>query len=147
MKSGIVFKSVGLILSFTVMSVFMLTSCGKAGSGQQNKEDVVVSDTQEETDDAKITDEQAVEAVKKYCFDSNPDLEDIVNAGEYQVSWEVESSGEDEIVVLFRSYTGAEVRYYIDPVSGETYVTEFVSGITDEEERTDESINIRDYLE
>ncbi len=49
--------------------------------------------------------------------------------------------------MLFRSYTGAEVRYHIDRAAGETYVTEFVSGITEKEERTDETFNIRDYLD
>ena len=47
---------------------------------------------------------------------------------------------------MFRSYTGALIRYYIDPVSGETYVTEFVPGITSEEQRTEESFNARDFL-
>lgn len=94
-----------------------------------------------------MSSEQALSAVKRYCYISNPDLESIVNAGEYPVSWEISSSSEDEIVVLFRSYTGAQVRYYIDPVSGETYVTEFVSGVTAEEQRTDESINVWDYLD
>ena len=39
------------------------------------------------------------------------------------------------------------MRYYIDPVSGDTYVTEFVSGITPDEQRTDESINMWEYLD
>ena len=38
------------------------------------------------------------------------------------------------------------VRYYIHPVSGETYVTEFVPGITEEEKRTDETLNVKDYM-
>ena len=49
-------------------------------------------------------------------------------------------------LVLFRSYTGAQNRYYIDPVSGEATVTELVPGIMDEEQRTDESLNVWDYL-
>ena len=57
-----------------------------------------------------------------------------------------ETKDGNEIVVLFRSYTGAQIRYYIDPVSGETTVTEFVPGVTDEEQRTDESLNAWDYL-
>ena len=60
--------------------------------------------------------------------------------------WEIASSNDKEIVVLFRSYTGAQVRYYINPVSGDTYVTEFVPGITEDEERTDESFNVKDYI-
>lgn len=91
-----------------------------------------------------ITEEQALSAIKNYCHISNPDLKDIEEAGEYPVYWEVESSDDKQIVVLFRSYTGAEVRYYIDRASGDTYVTEFVQGITSEEERTDESFNVKD---
>lgn len=93
-----------------------------------------------------LSDEQALAAIRQYCFVSNPDLEGIVNAGEYSVYWDVVSSTDSEIVVLFRSYTGAEIRYYIDAVSGETYVTEFVPGITLEEQRTEESFNARDFL-
>ena len=101
----------------------------------------------EVSDTETITDDQALSAIQKYCYDSNPDLEGIVNDGEYQVYWNVESSDANEIVVLFHSYTGAQIRYYIDAVSGDTYVTEFVQGITPEEEKTDESFNVRDYFE
>ena len=94
----------------------------------------------------RISDEQALSAIRKYCFIQNPELEDMVDAGEYPVYWDVSSSTDSEIVVLFRSYTGALLRYYIDPVSGDTYVTEFVPGITPAEERTEESINVWDYL-
>ncbi len=40
--------------------------------------------------------------------------------------------------------TSAEITE--DPASGDTYVTEFVSGITPEEERTDETFNVREYI-
>ena len=93
-----------------------------------------------------VTEEQALAAVKRYCYSINPDLESIEKTGEYPVYWEIASSDEQEIVVLFRSYTGAQNRYYIDPVSGNTYVTEFVPGITPEEMRTAECFNIRDYM-
>lgn len=95
----------------------------------------------------ELTDEQAVTAIQSYCYESNPDLEGIVNEGEQEVSWALSSKTDSEIVVEFRSYTGAQIRYYIEPVSGVTYVTEFVSGITSEEERTDESLNVWDYLD
>ena len=95
---------------------------------------------------SRLTDEQAVSAIKNYCLLNNPDLAEIVNDGEYPVYWEVLSSDDETIVVLFRSYTGSETRYYIAPVSGEAYVTEFVPGITPEEERTDESLNVWNYL-
>ena len=95
----------------------------------------------------EITDEQAISAIKNYCYNNQPDLKEIEESGDYEIYWDVVSSDEKEIVVLYRSYTGAQVRYYIDPVKGEVYVTEFVPGITDEEEKTDESFNVRDYLD
>jgi hypothetical protein len=100
-----------------------------------------------DTENDLISDDQAITAIKNYCHISNPDLENIEKEGEYPVYWEVQSSDENEIVVLFRSYTGAQIRYYIDPVSGDTYVTEFVPGITSEEEKTDEELNVKDYME
>ena len=103
-----------------------------------------------ETEDVqteRITDDQAITAIKNYCHKTNPDLKNIEKEGEYPVYWEVISSDENEIVILFRSYTGAQIRYYIDPVLGDTYVTEFVPQITNEEEKTDEEFNIRDYLD
>ena len=72
------------------------------------------------------TNDQALSAIKNYCITNNPELEDMVKSGDYTIYWEIESSTDNEIVVLFRSYTGAELRYYIDSVSGDTYVTEFV---------------------
>ena len=93
-----------------------------------------------------ITEEQALAAVKNYCHATNPDLQGIEDAGNYPVYWDVESVGDNEIVVLFRSYTAAQVRYYINPTTGETYVTEFMPGISEEEESTDVTFNIRDYI-
>ncbi len=93
-----------------------------------------------------LSDEQALSAIKEYCIAGNPDLEKIANAGEYPVYWDISSSDEREIVVLFRSYTGAMIRYYIDRATGDAYVTEFVPGITPQEERTDESLNVWEYV-
>ncbi|MBO7404916.1 MAG: hypothetical protein J6V24_08130, partial [Clostridia bacterium] len=93
----------------------------------------------------RISEEQAISAVRQYCFSVDPGLESIVNSGEYPVYWDV-SPSENAIVVLFRSYTGAQIRYYVDPLTGDTYVTEFVPGITAAEERTAESLNVRDYI-
>ncbi len=94
----------------------------------------------------KLSDEQAVAAVRNCCIIQNPALAETVKSGEYPSYWEALSSDGNEIVVLFRSYTGAQIRYYIDPVSGETTVTELVPGVTDEEQRTGESLNAWDYL-
>ncbi len=125
-----------ILLLVLCCMAFCLAACGL----ESKKE----SELQTET--AALTKEQALEAVKNYCFANNPDLESMVDSGEYNIEWEADENEAGEIVVLFRSYTGSETRYYIDPVSGETYVTERVPGIIDEEERTDESFNIRNFM-
>ena len=93
-----------------------------------------------------VEDELALSIIRNYCLSENPDLQEIVDAGEYPVSWEIESSDGQQVVILFRSYTGALVRYYIDRATGDTYVTEFVPGITAEEQRTEESFNLWDQV-
>ena len=95
--------------------------------------------------DRRMTEEQALTAIRRYCCIGNPDLRSMESSGEYSISWTIDAGDEQETVVLFRSYTGAQVRYHIDPVSGETYVTEYVPGVTAEEERTEESLNAWDY--
>ena len=99
-----------------------------------------------QSESAAVTEEQALEAIKNYCFTKNPDLKNMVDSGEYNIYWNAAVNDADQIVVLYRSYTAAQIRYYINPVSGETYVTELVPGLTDEEQRTEESFNVRDYL-
>ena len=103
------------------------------------------SDESVQSDDA-ISQEQALEAIKNYCVITNPDLAEMVDSDEYTIYWDVTTNEAGEIVVLYRSYTAAEIRYYINPASGETYVTERVPGIIDEEQRTDESFNVKDYM-
>ena len=96
--------------------------------------------------ESMLSDEQALKAIRNYCIAVNPDLESLADTEEFPTYWELASSDEHEVVVLFRSYTGALVRYYIDRSTGDTYVTEFVPGITPEEVRTEESLNVRQYL-
>lgn len=121
----------------------------------EQQSDEAVSESEEpnseesntEESDEVITEDQALDAIKNYCIQQNPDLEDMVDSGDYVIYWNVESSDAEQIVVAYRSYTAAIVRYYIDVQTGDTYVTEFVSGITDGEEKTGENFNIRDYIE
>ena len=121
-------------------------------SGDTDSKDVIAAekDSSDSEGGAAATDaisqEQALEAIKNYCFINNPDLEGMVGSDEYTINWDVTTNEAGEIVVLFRSYTAAEIRYYINPASGETYVTERVPGIIDEEQRTDESFNVKDYM-
>ena len=118
-----------------VLLVLLLPGCSK-------KKEIPIEVNVEQPAAEIITEEQAILAIRNYCVSNNPDLENIMNEGEYPVYWEVLSSDDNEIVVLFRSYTGAQNRYYINRHTGDTYVTEFVPGIMDEEERTDEQFNV-----
>ncbi|MDO4982107.1 MAG: hypothetical protein Q4E35_00945 [Eubacteriales bacterium] len=143
-----------LVLLFTLMA--LLTGCDRK-SDEADTAGTVLNDApvgttepaetgESAVETEKISDEQALSAIRYYCLSSNPNLESIVNSGEYPVYWEISAGDERETVVLFRAYTGALVRYYIDRLTGDTYVTEFVPGITPEEQRTDESFNVRDYI-
>jgi len=97
------------------------------------------------SDSSDITDEVALSAIKNYCYETIPGLQEIIDSG-VEVYWEIESSSDEEVVVLFRSYTGAECRYHVDRASGDTYYTEFVPGITSQEMLSDEKINAKDYI-
>ena len=93
-----------------------------------------------------ISEEQAYTAVINYCKATDPEFSEESNAEEHTEYWDVSTNEDGVIVVLYRSYTSAQIRYYIQPVTGEAYVTELVPGIIDEEQETGETFNARDYL-
>ena len=96
---------------------------------------------------APITEEQAAEAIRNYCISENPELAEMVESEDNMAYWDASTTDAGEICVLYRSYTGALIRYYVNPETGDTYVTEQVPGIIDEEQKTDEILNIKDYIE
>jgi len=118
----------------------------KDGFGYQMFTRMPVEDKPEEVQATAITEEQALEAIKNYCILQNPQLKEMMESGDQSFYWASTMNEKGEIVILYRSYTAAQIRYYIDPNTGDTYVTEFVPGITDEEERTEETFNIKDYM-
>ena len=91
----------------------------------------------------RISAQMAVDGVSKYChseFDwsvaeENPSLM-YVTLGD---------STETEYKVVFRSYTGAFIYFYIDKESGSARMVEFVPALSIESEAG--SISLRDYLE
>ncbi len=132
----------------------VLTACAKENDSETGSlfEPTENVSRQEEADHSEektevITEDQAYNAVINYCKATNPEFDEGGNAEGYTEYWDVSTNENGEIVVLYRSYTAAQIRYYVNPTSGETYVTEYVPGIIDEEQRTDETFNIRDYLE
>ena len=91
-----------------------------------------------------ISDETARCAIEQYCRDTK--LASVENPDQYNISWIVDdSTTDDEIVILYRSYTGAYVYYYVDRHTGETHAAEFVPDIMDVPQPTDENFNALDY--
>ena len=111
----------------------------------EGSEEVTADDGAADTD--LITEDQALAAIKRYWFEKEPELEDMLDSDEYTVYFEVTTNDDGEIVVLYRSYTAAETRYYIDPETGNANITELVPGIFDEETASNEKLNIRDYMD
>ena len=90
----------------------------------------------------KLTVEKAYEGVNKYCHstydwsaaEENPDIM-YVEKGE---------ETETEYQIIFHSYTGAIVYFYVDKANGTTRIVEYVPTLDIEEEAG--TINVNDYL-
>ena len=154
-----------LLTAAGMMSVALLAGCGNTANGTGKIESFAVESFVAESSVAKssaaessvaessvagsvaatgtITQDQALEAALNYYKINTPGYEAGAETGDY---WDVSTNEAGEIVVLYHSYTGAINRYYVDAASGETYVTELVPGIIDDERKTGETFNIRDYL-
>ena len=136
-----------------VLIVLLLCSCYNSKTNQAND-----SDLQTEISDSltvspsvdKITAEMAYEGVDNYCHkeydwsvaEDNPDMMYI------QMGEETET----EYQVVFRSYTGAFVYFYVDKTSGTTKMVEKVPNLGLEEDDGEHqsssgTINLCDYIE
>ena len=152
-----------------LITMSLLTVLGIAGCSSNNTAAVVIPEDSEivsediatdegnqdplpaEEDDGSdapdvITDEEALDAVRSFVASTNPEIVAMEYSDDYTVVFEVESSTGEEVVVLFRSYTASQTRFYIDRHTGETKVTERVPGIIDEETPTGETFNIKNYM-
>ena len=126
-----------IAFTFVFVALF-LCSC------RNNKVDVAQSsDVQTEDTLRTITEKMAYEGVNNYCHKEydwsaakdNPDIMYV------QMGEETDSAYQ----VVFRSYTGAFVNFYIDKTSGTTRMVEKVPSLNVEEEAG--TINLFDYLE
>ena len=117
-----------------VFVLFSMTACIS-----RSKERETFAATQ-----ALLTNEQALSAITNYLNDVHK-LENYT--GEAPCYWDIdkELSNDDTAVVCWRSYTAAHVYFYIDRVSGDTYVMESAPG-SDKKEKTEETLNAREYL-
>ena len=135
--------NIRVLFSVCIMLACVLTLFSMAGCNGGEKS-VPSSVTAASTDAGKMTNEQALAAITNYLY-INHDLKNY--KGEAPCYWDIdaESSTEKTAIVYWRSYTAAFSYYYIDRISGETYVMVSEPG-SDETKRTDETFNAWDYL-
>lgn len=120
------FRLKPLILSIVLVTL-LLCSCGSKGTNGSQSE---------------ITADMAFEGVNNYCHKEydwsiakdNPDIMYV------QMGEETDSAYQ----VVFRSYTGAFVHFYVDKTSGTTRIVEKVPSLSVEEETG--NIELFDYL-
>ena len=95
------------------------------------------------TESTPITAEMAYEGVNNYCHseydwsmaEDNPSIMSVTMGEETETEYQV----------IFRSYTGSFVHFYVDKASGTTRMVEVVPMMNIEEETG--TINLFDYLE
>jgi hypothetical protein len=125
-------------IAFTLIFIALfLCSCNSNRANDTQSSDVQTEDTLR-----TITADMAFEGVNNYCHKEydwsvakdNPDIM-YVEMGE-----ETDSAYQ----VVFRSYTGAFVHFYVDKTSGTTRMVEKVPSLNVEEDAG--TINLFDYL-
>ena len=95
---------------------------------------------------APMTQDQALWGVIAYCVGKNPELKEKFEEGLYNVGFGANIKGKT-VCVWSRSYTGSFEYYYVDPVTGDTYMTK--SGPLSDylEIMTDETLNAWEYVD
>ena len=116
------------IVIVLVVTALLLNSCGSKGTKEPQ---------------SKITAEMAYEGVSNYCHsaydwsmaEDNPDIMGV------QMGEETDSAYQ----VIFRSYTGAFVNFYVDKTSGATRMEEYVPNLDIKEDAG--TIDLFDYID
>ena len=95
------------------------------------------------TTKSELTAEMAYEGVSNYCHSAYD--WSLAEANPSMMYVEMEEESETEYQVLFRSYTGAFVYFYVEKTSGTTRMVEYVPALDIKEEAG--VIDIFDYVE
>lgn len=123
--------------------IFIFVALFLCSCNNNKVNDTQSSDVQTENTLRTITEEMAFEGVNNYChreYDwsvakDNPDIMYVLMGEETDSAYQV----------VFRSYTGAFVHFYVNKTSGATRMVEKVPSLNVEEEAG--TINLFDYLE
>ena len=125
-------------IAFTfVFAALLLSSCNNKVNDTQS------TDVQTEDTLRTITEDMAYEGVNNYCHSAydwsvakdNPDIMYLTMGEETDSAYQV----------IFRSYTGAFVHFYVNKTSGTTRMVEIVPSLNVEEDAG--TIELFDYLE
>ena len=128
--------------SKTIASTFVFIALLLSSCNSNKVNEVQESDAQTEDTQRTITEEMAFEGVNNYCHSEydwsaakdNPDIMSLTMGEETESAYEV----------IFRSYTGAFMHFYVDKTSGTTRMEEYVPALDVRNEAG--TIDIFDYL-
>ena len=108
--------------------------------------ELVPETTPQETEPPKpLTDEEAMTGFTNYLYFKIKNLQKILDEDKVPCTWGIASSNKNEIMIMFKSNTGALLRYHINRNTGKAYVTQY-SVISNSFYRTKETVNIRSYI-
>ena len=130
-----------------ILAILLFCSCDNNGRNSESRQArldgrVVTDEGEANTTKSEITAEMAYEGISNYCHSTydwsiakdNPDIMYV------QMGEETDSAYQ----VVFRSYTGAFVNFYVDKTSGTTRMEEYVPTL---DVRNDAgTIELFDYL-
>ena len=127
-----------------VFAILLLCSCSRTKTAESSASQDSLQTSQTEMQDTlkavnKITAEMAYEGVNNYChseydWSTHSDMMYV----------EMGDETETEYKVIFRSYTGAFIYFYVGKTSGTTRMVEYVPSLDIENEAG--TINLFDYL-
>ena len=135
-----------IALSF-ILTAVLFCSCGNNGRSSESRQvrldgRVVTDEGEANSTKSKITAEMAYEGVNNYCHSAydwsvakdNPSIMYVQMGEETDTAYQM----------VFRSYTGAFVNFYVDKASGTTRMEEYVPTLNVRNEAG--TIELSDYL-
>lgn len=123
----------------------------ESGYGESESDTVEIYDQvpesiSDETEPPKpLTDDEALTGFTNYLYFKIKNLQKILDEDKVPCTWGIASSDQKEIMIMFKSNTGALLRYHINRSTGKTYVTQY-SVRTNSYYRTKEKLNVREYI-